>query len=55
MSKALASHGDLAEQRESIAELAEGARALTAAGEPNSGVVIDAQSSGAGTDKRREA
>jgi glyoxylase-like metal-dependent hydrolase (beta-lactamase superfamily II) len=40
MSKAFASQGDLAEKRESFDELAPGVFALTAEGDPNSGVVI---------------
>ena len=40
MSKAFASQADLAEKRETFAELAEGVFALTAEGDPNSGVVI---------------
>jgi glyoxylase-like metal-dependent hydrolase (beta-lactamase superfamily II) len=40
MSKAFASQGDLAEKRETFAELADGVFALTAEGDPNSGVVI---------------
>jgi glyoxylase-like metal-dependent hydrolase (beta-lactamase superfamily II) len=40
MSKAFASQGDLAEKRETFAELAPGVFALTAEGDPNSGVVI---------------
>ena len=40
MSKAFASQADLAEKRETFAELADGVFALTAEGDPNSGVVI---------------
>lgn len=40
MSKAFASQGDLTEKRETFAELAPGVFALTAEGDPNSGVVI---------------
>ena len=40
MSKAFASQGDLAEKRETFDELAPGVFALTAEGDPNSGVVI---------------
>jgi glyoxylase-like metal-dependent hydrolase (beta-lactamase superfamily II) len=40
MSKAFASQGDLAEKRETFAELAPSVFALTAEGDPNSGVVI---------------
>ena len=40
MSKTFASQADLAEKRESFAELAPGVFALTAEGDPNSGVVI---------------
>ena len=40
MSKAFASQGDLAEKRETFDELAPGVYALTAEGDPNSGVVI---------------
>lgn len=40
MSKAFASQADLAEKRESFAELAPGVYALTAEGDPNSGVVV---------------
>jgi glyoxylase-like metal-dependent hydrolase (beta-lactamase superfamily II) len=40
MSKGFASQGDLAEKRESFDELAPGVFALTAEGDPNSGVVI---------------
>ena len=40
MSKAFASQADLAEKRETFAELAEGVFALTAEGDPNSGVVV---------------
>ena len=40
MSKAFASQGDMAEKRETFAELAPGVFALTAEGDPNSGVVI---------------
>jgi glyoxylase-like metal-dependent hydrolase (beta-lactamase superfamily II) len=40
VSKAFASQGDLAEKRESFDELAPGVFALTAEGDPNSGVVI---------------
>jgi glyoxylase-like metal-dependent hydrolase (beta-lactamase superfamily II) len=40
MSKAFASQGDLAPKRETFAELAPGVFALTAEGDPNSGVVI---------------
>ncbi|HET6521679.1 MAG TPA: MBL fold metallo-hydrolase [Geminicoccaceae bacterium] len=40
MSKAFASQADLAEKRETFAELAPGVFALTAEGDPNSGVVI---------------
>jgi glyoxylase-like metal-dependent hydrolase (beta-lactamase superfamily II) len=40
MSKALASQGDLAPKRETFDELAPGVFALTAEGDPNSGVVI---------------
>jgi glyoxylase-like metal-dependent hydrolase (beta-lactamase superfamily II) len=40
MSKAFASQADLAEKRESFTELAEGVFALTAEGDPNSGVVV---------------
>lgn len=40
MSKAFASQGDLSEKRETFAELADGVFALTAEGDPNSGVVI---------------
>jgi glyoxylase-like metal-dependent hydrolase (beta-lactamase superfamily II) len=40
MSKAFASQADLAEKRESFTELADGVYALTAEGDPNSGVVI---------------
>ena len=40
MSKAFASQGDLAEKRETFAELAPGVFALTAEGDPNSGVVV---------------
>jgi glyoxylase-like metal-dependent hydrolase (beta-lactamase superfamily II) len=40
MSKAFASQGDLAEKRETFDELAQGVFALTAEGDPNSGVVI---------------
>ncbi len=38
--KAFASQGDLAEKRETFAELAPGVFALTAEGDPNSGVVV---------------
>ena len=40
MSKAFASQADLAEKRETFAELAPGVFALTAEGDPNSGVVV---------------
>jgi glyoxylase-like metal-dependent hydrolase (beta-lactamase superfamily II) len=40
MSKTFASQGDLVEKRESFTELADGVFALTAEGDPNSGVVI---------------
>lgn len=40
MTKSFASQGDLAEKRETFAELAPGVFALTAEGDPNSGVVI---------------
>jgi glyoxylase-like metal-dependent hydrolase (beta-lactamase superfamily II) len=40
VSRAFASQGDLAEKRESFDELAPGVYALTAEGDPNSGVVI---------------
>ena len=40
MSKAFASQGDLADKRETFDELAPGVFALTAEGDPNSGVVI---------------
>lgn len=40
MSKAFASQADLAEKRETFAELAPGVYALTAEGDPNSGVVV---------------
>lgn len=40
MSKAFASQGDLAEKRETFDELAPGVFALTAEGDPNSGVVV---------------
>ena len=40
MSKAFASQADMAEKRETFAELASGVFALTAEGDPNSGVVI---------------
>jgi glyoxylase-like metal-dependent hydrolase (beta-lactamase superfamily II) len=40
MSKAFASQADLAEKRETFAELAQGVWALTAEGDPNSGVVV---------------
>ena len=40
MSKAFASQGDLVEKRETFAELAPGVFALTAEGDPNSGVIV---------------
>jgi glyoxylase-like metal-dependent hydrolase (beta-lactamase superfamily II) len=40
MSKAFASQGDLAEKRETFDELAPGVFALTAEGDPNSGVIV---------------
>jgi hypothetical protein len=40
MSKGFASQGDLADKRESFDELAPGVYALTAEGDPNSGVVV---------------
>jgi glyoxylase-like metal-dependent hydrolase (beta-lactamase superfamily II) len=40
MSRAFASQGDLADKRETFAELAPGVYALTAEGDPNSGVVV---------------
>jgi glyoxylase-like metal-dependent hydrolase (beta-lactamase superfamily II) len=40
MSKAFASQGDLAEKRETFDELAPGLFALTAEGDPNSGVIV---------------
>ena len=40
MSKAFASQADLADKRETFAELAPGVYALTAEGDPNSGVVV---------------
>lgn len=40
MSRSFASQGDLADKRETFAELADGVFALTAEGDPNSGVVI---------------
>ena len=40
MTKAFASQGDLADKRETFDELAPGVFALTAEGDPNSGVVI---------------
>jgi glyoxylase-like metal-dependent hydrolase (beta-lactamase superfamily II) len=40
MSKAFASQADLAEKQETFAELAKGVYALTAEGDPNSGVVV---------------
>src|SRR5215212_3609558 len=44
MSKAFASQGDLAEKRETFDELAPGVFALTTEGDPNSGVVVGADS-----------
>ncbi len=40
MSKGFASQGDLAEKQETFSELAPGVYALTAEGDPNSGIVV---------------